>query len=490
MIKLRVALTATIAVGALCACQRAPTSQTPQAQESGAAATLAAAPAHAPEQVQARVLRGRATQAVIWGMPAVNFQLLYDGLVKAGGDWNQTVYWSKLATWKNQTLTPNPDVIYVFPFYDTRNGPVVLEIPPADGSSTITGSVDDAWQNAIEDVGPAGVDKGKGGKYLITPPGYKGKSPAGYIPMPSSTFAGMVILRSNIGTGSEADIAKAVEYGKRVKLYPLAHAASPPPTKFVDAIDTVYDNTIPYDLRFFEKLHAFVQREPWIERDRAMIDLLKSIGIEKGKPFQPDAATQTAWKEGIADARAWLDAKYEAGFTPYYDDRRWAVPAVPAVIKDMATNFAETDSYGVDGRGMMYSYGYFSAKHLGQGQFYLMTTKDKDGLPLDGGRTYRLNVPANAPVTLYWSATVYDRATHGLIREQQWSSRASTTQGMQQNADGSVDVYFGPQAPAGKESNWIPTVANGRFEVLFRLYGPKPALYDKTWVLPDIEELQ
>jgi hypothetical protein len=423
-------------------------------------------------------------------MPAVNFELLYDSLVKAGGDWNQTVYWSRLPDWKNQTLTPNPDVIYVFPFYDTSNGPMVLEIPPASGTSSITGSVDDAWQNAIEDVGPAGVDKGKGGKYLITPPGYTQKTPAGYIPMPSSTFAGMVILRSNIGTGSDVDIANAVAYGKQVKLYPLAQAANPPATTFVDAADTVYDNTIPYDVRFFERLHAFVQREPWLERDRAMIDLLRSIGIERGKPFQPDASMQAVLKDGAADAHAWLDAKYDAGFTPYYDGHRWALPAVPEAIEGMSTNFAKPESYATDARGMMYSYGYFSAKHLGQGQFYLMTTKDKDGQSLDGGRTYRLSVPANAPVSLYWSATVYDRSTHALIRDQKWSSRASTTQGLQKNADGSTDVYFGPQAPTGKDANWIPTRAGGRFEVLFRLYGPQKPLFDKTWVLPDIEKAQ
>ena len=76
-----------------------------------------------------------------------------------------------------------------------------------------------------------------------------------------------------------------------------------------------------------------------------------------------------------------------------------------------------------------------------------MTINDKAGQPFDGATTYRLNVPANPPVTLYWSATIYDRATHALIRNMQWSSRASTTPGIQKNADGSVDVYFGPKAP-------------------------------------------
>jgi hypothetical protein len=132
---------------------------------------------------------------------------------------------------------------------------------------------------------------------------------------------------------------------------------------------------------------------------------------------------------------------------------------------------------------------YFSAKHLGTGQFYLMTIKDKAGERLDGSKTYRLTVPAHAPVKLYWSATVYDSATHALIRETRWSSRGSNTPGLQQNADGSVDLYFGPSAPAGKTSNWVPTDATGQFEVLFRLYGPEQPFFEKTWVLPDIERV-
>ena len=155
----------------------------------------------------------------------------------------------------------------------------------------------------------------------------------------------------------------------------------------------------------------------------------------------------------------------------------------------MMTNFANPNAYPVDGRGVAYSMGFFSAKHLGAGQYYLMTIRDKDHKPFDGNGTYRLNVPANAPVKLYWSATVYDRATHALIRGQPWSSRSSNTPKLQKNADGSVDVFFAPKAPDGKETNWVPTDPNGRFEVLFRLYGPEKPFFDKTWVLPDIEKI-
>ena len=445
-----------------------------------------------PAQLAERTLHRRAVEAVIWGMPAVNMELMFKAVREAKGDFNQVVYWSRLISWKNQTLTPNPDTIYVFPFFNTKDvGPMVLEIPPADDGGSITGSIDDAWQTALEDVGPAGVDKGKGGKYLILPPGYREKPPDGYIALPSATYAGFAILRSNLKSGSDADIAKAVTYGKRVRFYPLSQAGNAPETKFVDAIDVVFDSTIPYDLRFFQMLDRFVQREPWQTRDKAMIDVLKTIGIEKGKPFNPDANTRKILNAAAREAREWLDLKYETVFTtPFNEGTHWALPALPGVAEGMMTNFANPDAYPVEGRGVAYSMAYFSAKHLGTGQYYLMTIVDKAGMPFDGDSRYRLNVPANVPVKLYWSATVYNRETHALIRELPWSSRSSNTPAMQKNADGSVDIHFGPRAPAGKESNWVPTRAGGKFEVLFRFYGPEKPLFDKTWKLPDIEQVQ
>src|SRR5499427_824816 len=202
--------------------------------------------------LERRMIERRAVEAIIWGMPIVNFDLMYEAMVRLGGAANQVLYWSRLPDWKNQTLTPNPDSIYLMPFINTKDvGPVVLEVPPADEGS-ITGSIDDAWQTVVEDVGPAGVDKGKGGKYLILPPGFKEKAPDGYIVLPSGNYQGFAILRSILKSGSEADVAKAVAYGKRAKLYPLSQAANPKPTIFVDAIDLVFDATIPYDLRFFQ----------------------------------------------------------------------------------------------------------------------------------------------------------------------------------------------------------------------------------------------
>lgn len=432
------------------------------------------------------LVRSRAVQAVIWGMPAVNFELLRNAAAGVGAGDNQVVFWSRLPDWKNQTLTPNPDILYFFPFYNTEAGPVVLEIPPAEGGS-ITGSVDNGWQEALEDVGPAGVDKGAGGKYLILPPDFDGAVPGGFIPLQSATYTGFGALRSNIASSDDADVATAAEYGQRIKIYPLS---GPEATSFVDAVDSVYDNTIPYDIRFFELLDQFVQREPWLQRDRVMISVLKSIGIEQGKLFEPSAELKTVLEAAAAEARNWLETNYPRFFAvPYFDDTQWAFPVSPDVAAGLPTGFADPTSYPVDERGILYSFIYFSAKHVGQGQFYVMTIADADGEPLDGAATYRLRVPADAPVSLYWSATVYDRATHALIRDQPYGSRSSHRPDLVTNPDGSVDVYFAPSVSEDKQSNWIPTAPGGQFEVLFRLYGPKPALFDKTWALPDIEKL-
>src|SRR5262249_51345516 len=250
--------------------------------------------------------------------------------------------------------------------YDTTNGPMVLEIPPAAGDSSITGSVDDAWQNALEDVGPAGVDKGKGGKYLITPPGYDEKAPQGYIVLPSDTYQGFVILRSNFKSGSDADIAAAVAYGKRIKFYPLNGKADE--TVFIDVYDKVYDATIPYDARFFESLHRFVQVEPWLTRDKVMIDMLKTIGIEKGKPFNPDAKTKAIMETAAREARAEIEMRYEAGFTPpFYEGTHWALPVPKATIEGLSTMFSDPNGYPIDSRAIYFAVAYFSAKHLGAG---------------------------------------------------------------------------------------------------------------------------
>lgn len=455
--------------------------------------SLEARPETFPE-IERQVLQHRAIEAIIWGMPAVNRDLMYQAMLRETKALdNQMLYWSRLLDWKTQTLTPNTDVIYFTPYFDTKDvGPVVLEIPPADDGA-IVGTIMDAWQMPLEDIGPAGADQGKGGKYLILPPSYSEQVPEGYIVLPSLTYRGYALIRSILRSGSDADLAKAVEYGKRMKIYPLSQAQDPPPTVYVDRGEALYDATIQYDIRFFESLNRLVQYEPWLERDRTMIDKLRMIGIEKGKLFAPDAEMVKVLNDAAAQAHAFLDGTYKEVVRggSFAKGSRWSFPkSIGLVFKASQAQFADPNMYPVDARGLLFSFIFFTPKRMGEGQFYLMAIDDKEGQTLDGGKTYRLNVPANAPVRQYWSATLYDRTTHALIREMPHAGRSSQSPGLQVNADGSVDLYFGPKVPSGKESNWTPTDPNGEFEILFRFYGPLPSLFDKTWVLPDVERVK
>jgi hypothetical protein len=401
------------------------------------------------------------------------------------------VYWSRLLDWHNQTLTPNPDAVYFMPFYDVSDGPVVLEVPAAteDGAALI-GSIMDGWQVPLEDVGAAGVDQGAGGSYLILPPGYDAEVPDGFIPLRSAMTVGFALLRSQIASGQDTDVAAAVQYGLRLRMYPLALANDPPRTTFLDAADVDFDATLTYDDRFFEVLSDFVHAQPWLERDKVMIDVLASLGIVKDSPFVPDEAARQAMTDAAQDARDWLDGQYEDFFAePFFPGTRWALPATPKLLRAAGVGFDEPDSYPVDARGGAYYWAFSGVKHMGAGQFYLMSTRDSDGEPLHGANDYQVTIPADPPVQRYWSATVYDRQTHALVRDVPYASRASTTQGLRANDDGSVDLHLGPTAAEGDSTNWLPTNPDRDVEVLIRFYGPTPALFEKTWSMPDIAAL-
>ena len=434
-------------------------------------------------------IQQRATEAVIWGMPAVNTLLMYDEMLKAGGKAGQIIYWGGPLTWRNQTLTPNPDTLYFMGFYDTKtDGPMVVEIPPAGADGSLNANIVTLWQTSLEDAGLLGVDKGAGAKFVITPPGFNDRIPDGFDRLPSDTFTGYFLVRSNLKSRSEADVQKSIAYAKRLKFYPLSKIENPPPTVFLDVKDKDFDSTIKYDLSFFSLLDRAVQTEPWIDRDRVMIDQLRSLDIEKGKAFSPNEATARSLEFGLEQARTFLAAKYDAGFPPFFEGTHWTLPAPPAAIKAQSTNYADANEYAVDARGVAYSYAYIGIKRLGIGQYYLINIKDKDGESYDGSRAYQLRVPANVPVEQYWSVTAYDRETHALIKGVDRASRASNGGDLKKNPDGSTDIFFGPKAPAGNESNWVPTDPARRFELMFRFYAPTKTLFGKAWKLPDVEK--
>jgi hypothetical protein len=434
-----------------------------------------------------RLRHSRAVEAVIWGMPAVNYDLMrHQMLSKTAGKVNEVIYWGSLMDWRNQTLTPNPDTLYFMTFFDTKAaGPIVVDVPPGDAGGSLNGNIVTIWQMPLEDVGLLGADKGAGGKFVFVPPGYDQPIPDGITALRSDTNEGFALFRSNLASHSDAGVRRASDYGQRIGIYPLSHAANPPPTRFTDVKDVLFDSTIRYDSSFFDRLDRLVQAEAWLPRDRLMINTLRSIGIEKGKPFAPDAPTRAFLDAAIGDARRVLEAMYDKGWPSFFGNSQWRAAAPADFIKTQVTNYGDLNEYPSDSRGMAYTYGYIGLKQLGVGQFYLIAIRDRDGNALDGRQAYRLTVPPNPPVGQYWSVTAYDRATHALIRDMPRASRSSQIPEMKKNADGSVDVFLGPTAPSGQEANWVPTDPQRGFELMFRLYAPTKAFFDKAWVLPD-----
>ena len=179
---------------------------------------------------------------------------------------------------------------------------MVLEIP-ANVETMIEGSINDCWQGNLAELGHA-EHNNIGEAYLILPPGYNGNIPDGYIPLMSQYYQGYALLRAGMHSNYKDDDAAAHAYAKQIKLYPLSKAGNPAPTIFTDAADIVFDATIHYDLRFFQALNRVVQYEPWLSRDKVMIDILKTIGIERGRLFKPNLRTQEILDEAARDAQA------------------------------------------------------------------------------------------------------------------------------------------------------------------------------------------
>jgi hypothetical protein len=315
------------------------------------------------DELHRRAIQRRAVEAAIWGMPAVNYDLmLQEMLTKKPGKVNQVIYWGKPLDWHNQTLTPNPDTLYFMSFLNTKDlGPIVIEVPPSGADGSLNANFVDVWQMPLEDAGLLGVDKGKGVKLLILPPDYKEKVPDGYEALQPGTWGSYALIRSNLKSHGDADVAKSVAYAKRVKVYPLSQAAKPPETKFTDVKDIYFDSTIRYDASFFDNLNRIVQSEPWIDRDRVMIDALKTLRIEKGKPYAPSGETQKILNDAAQEAHADLAAKYDAGLPPFFAGTHWTYPAPSDMIQATQANYTDLNSYPVDSRGLAYHYAFIGS---------------------------------------------------------------------------------------------------------------------------------
>jgi len=436
------------------------------------------------DEANRRTLHRRAVEAAIWGMPLVSFAAMREAFFRdAGANYGDLVYLSKPADWRFQITTPSASALYVYFNFNTKEGPVVLDVP-ASGAVGLFGSVLDAWQTPLADVGPNGEDEGHGGKYLLLPPGYDGQIPEGHLPLRAATYNGYGVLRVIPATHANADIARAIELIKQLRVYRHG-AASPTTTRYIDIAGKPFDAIPSMDESFYEALARLVGEEPVQARDLVAMAQLRALGIEKDRTFAPNSATRTVLRAAIREAHATFKRE-AASCEPFWSGSHWC--AAPSVGQRTGFSFMTSDHLEVDERGMVYFLACAPPQRLGAATFYLGGFADADGAALSGEHRYRLHVPADVPVEQYWAATVYDLETAGLVRQAPKLAIDSYQQ-TQKNADGSLDIYFGPSAPVGRESNWVYTAPGKPWFTFFRFYGPKKAVFDRTWRLGEIERI-
>jgi hypothetical protein len=428
----------------------------------------------------------RGVQAFLNAVPGASAEGFRTGWATQGADNNQTVIiMENLMDSKSLYLTPNTESIYNMTWLDTKKGPLVIETPP-----NVLGIIDDHWFKYVGDFGNAGSDKGKGGKYLLLPPGYEGEVPEGYFVLRSPTYGNLMFFRGFLENGSTKTAVNNTK--KFYKAYSLSDAKNPPPMKFVNVSGKEFNTIHANDFHFYEEVNAIVQYEPSEALNPETLGLLAAIGIEKGKEFAPDARMKKILTEAVAVANATARA---LTFRPrmdgvyYFPDRQWFTNFPGGSYEFLL----QPGVRNLDGRVLFHYYATgitpaMATKMVGVGSQYAAATTDSNGKPLDGSKTYKIHLPPNIPANNFWSFVVYDNQTRSMLQtDQQFPSISSQKEGVVINNDTSVDVWFGPTPPKGHEANWVQTVPGKGWNVLLRLYGPEQTWFDKTWKPGDFE---
>lgn len=380
-------------------------------------------------------------------------------------------------------LTPNSETLYGTTFLALdKDGPTVLEAPAG-----VLGLVNDMWMQPVEDIGAGGPDLGKGGKYLFVPPGYTGKLPdRGYYIVPMKTYGGWVFIRALLdASGGDT---RAYAQLKQVRLYPFADKDAPSAMQYVEATGKPFDSTPPNDIRYFEMLADLVAHEPAEAIDPEVAGMMQAIGIRKGEPFAPDSRLKPILEEaaragsymaqaisyaprgtpGIHPGSHWMAGI--AGYPTFNDGHRVLVDQM-IYMSWFATGAAKAMSKPKPGTGSQYAWTYYDAT----GEWLL------------GEKNYRFHIPPHPPAKDFWSILVYDNWTRSILPNgQKVAGKNSYDKAIKSNDDGSIDLYFGPVAPSGHETNWIRTVPGKGWFAMFRLYGPLQPWFDRTWTPDDI----
>ncbi|WP_281612997.1 DUF1214 domain-containing protein [Flammeovirga sp. SubArs3] len=424
-----------------------------------------------------------------WAMPLVSFFAQKEANRRDMGALpNQILYWSKPLDHNNKILTPNDVVLYISTPIETFDGPMVLEIPKEENNIGLFGSILDPFMVPLEDIGGAnGVDKGLGAKLLITPPHYDKEIPSDYIQISSEHYNTVAGIRVTPKSFNEKDVNDAIQFIHKMKLYPLGTNQE---TVFVDGENKPYDPTPKYDKTFFKWVNHYIQTENHKDIDTDFIQMLKKLGIEKGKVFTPEES-----HERVAQL---LKKELQEGFrnigTSFFPNSNWTTPVDKVEPSTQFTYVDEQNNYYWETRAQTFHWAIWAPKHLGKETFYLVGQKDEKSEVLSSQQTYTLTVPADVPAGQFWSVNVYELETGGtFFSDVEKVAISSLDEELSLNGDGSVTLTFGPICPEGYPvSNHIPTVGEGTWFTLFRWYAPLPELFSTAsdrWALGDFQKI-
>ncbi len=443
-------------------------------------------------------------------IPMASVESMRTGLVSIGADdYNKVAYFADLLDSRALFLTGNSTTVYATSFINLKkDGVMVMEIPAGAGPGTI----DDAYFRFIVDMGAPGPDRKQGGTYVILPPDYKGdlkptpntfkdnhsvKAMIGgeerdvWIAQ-SRTYSNWVILRGFLVDGKPEPAAKMWRDG--LKIYPLAQANNPKKMEFINISGKEFNTIHANNFEFFEEISNVINREPLEFLDPELRGQLAGIGIIKGQPFAPDSRMKRILTESVKVGNATARSLSLLPRNPkayLYEDSYWFAGFI-------GDDYRWLDLDGHRGRNMDARTAFFysatvntpamALKIPGVGSNYAFGSRDNDGNILKGVNNYKLHIEADVPAKDFWSIVVYDPQTRSELQtDNLFPNKNNKRDKLIYNEDGSVDLYFGPTAPKGKEINWIQTVPGKAWFVLFRLYGPLQPWHDKTWQLNDFE---
>ena len=429
----------------------------------------------------------RAMDAFLKGMPGASLKGLIDGAHSIGAvEVNEVMIFDKLMGAESLFLTGNSSTVYAIPDLDLkRDGPTVVEVP--DG---LLGAANDAWFRFINNLPTAG-------KYLYLPPGYDGPVPDGFAVYRPKTYRIWVFLRSSVKNDDvEAAASLVID---NVKVYPLSKFADQPAMKWVSASGKAFNTIHPNNSEFYHHLDEIIQYEPLEMLDAETRGLFASIGIEKGKKFNPDKRMQKILADGVALANAVSRAIV---WYPRHDMNMKGVRIYPDTDSAWIMGYTARNVFfnGEDGQTMntdarvMFHYPYtavtpaMAAPREGTGSDYAIAYVDSKKQPLDGAKTYKLKIPADPPVGNFWAVTVYDTQTRSMLQtNQKFPTVGGNTKDLKKNKDGSFTIYYGPKAPEGYENNWVETVPGKSWFVILRMYSPLKPWIEQTWRPGEIE---